>query len=228
MRYAQEKYRDPVQDAIKTGLRASCTLYVSEGKKFWTGSGFHVGHGMIITASHVCPPGMSPAADITVTFDGRSMYPAELVVSSSQVDAAVLKLRRAPAGIGEVQLGNSNLVERGEIVAVISSPEGYHDSVTVGRVSNVHQALGKYAPSAAWNDIIFIDADVMPGSSGGMVIGTDHRVIGLVMGVTGEFAEVGVGERSVSPSNKILALLAEANAKVFKASKWQSKTHTRH
>lgn len=215
-RYAQEKYKDPVQDAIQTGLRASCTLYVTEGKQFWTGSGFHVGHGLIVTAAHVCPPHMSPAADVTVTFDGRSMYPAKVVVSRDEVDAAVLRLAHLPQGIGEVRLADSNSVERGEIIAVISSPEGYHDSVTVGRVSNVHQALGKYAPSPAWNDIIFIDADIMPGSSGGMVIGTDHRVIGLVMGVTGEFAEVGVGERSVSPSNKILALLAEANAKAFK------------
>jgi S1-C subfamily serine protease len=93
------------------------------------------------------------------------------------------------------------------MVVVISAPEGFHDTATYGRVSNIHQTLGENAPSQAWQDIIFIDADILEGSSGGMVLGTDGLVYGIVMGVTGQHAEIGIGESSVSPSNKIKSLI---------------------
>ena len=56
-------------------------------------------------------------------------------------------------------------------------------------------------------DLIFIDADILQGSSGGMTIGTDGLVYGSIMGVTGQHADIGIGERAICPSNKIQALL---------------------
>ena len=67
--------------------------------------------------------------------------------------------------------------------------------------------MGQQAPTPAWNDIIFIDADILEGSSGGMAIGTDGFVYGSIMGVTGQRANIGIGERSICPSYKILKLL---------------------
>jgi V8-like Glu-specific endopeptidase len=61
----------------------------------------------------------------------------------------------------------------------------------------------------AWNDVVFVDADILEGSSGGMVIGTDNLVIGTIMGVTGQHADIGVGENSVCPSNKITNMLSK-------------------
>jgi type I restriction enzyme M protein len=49
-------------------------------------------------------------------------------------------------------------LELGETVAVIGAPEGWADTVTVGRLSNIHQSLGDYAPGPSWNDVMFIDA----------------------------------------------------------------------
>jgi hypothetical protein len=108
-----------------------------------------------------------------------------------------------------VVVGNQNFTLKiGDLVIVISAPEGFHDTATFGRVSNTHMSLGENAPSEAWQDFIFIDADIMEGSSGGMVLGTDGLVYGLVMGVTGQHAESGLGENSISPSNKIKQLLS--------------------
>ena len=42
-----------------------------------------------------------------------------------------------------------------------------------------------------------------------MVIGTDGLVYGSIMGVTGQHADVGVGENSACPSNKITALMKQ-------------------
>lgn len=207
LRTAQEKFEDPIKKVIQNSLDASCTLMLRSNGKTWTGSGFHVGNGLVVTAAHVAPEDLlSTPYEIFITFDGQNALPANVVASESDFDAAVLYCPGA-VKVPPVMLADSSTVEVGDIISVIGSPEGWHDTATVGRVSNVNQQLGAFAPSQAWNDIIFIDADILPGASGGMVVGTDGRVVGLVMGVTGQLAEIGIGERAVCPSNKIAALL---------------------
>jgi len=202
------KVHDPISDIIQESISAACTIFVKSGRKTWTGSGFHLGKGYVATASHVVPPDlMNSGAEITMTFDGQSMYPAQLVASEPNIDSGIILNPQVAAFAPVVNLADSNKAQIGDIVAVISSPEGWHDTATVGRISNIHQSMGKSAPTPAWNDIIFIDADILEGSSGGMVIGTDGLVYGSIMGVTGQRADIGIGERSICPSYKILKLL---------------------
>lgn len=211
MRMAQQKVDDPIKEVIQSALDASCTIMLRSEGKTWTGSGFHIGNGAIVTAAHVAPiEMMQQPHEIYVTFDGTTMMSGKLIASENEFDAAILFVQQA-TNIPSVVLADSGTVEVGDIIAVIGSPEGWHDTATVGRVSNVNQHLGAFAPTPAWNDIIFIDADILPGVSGGMVIGTDGKVIGLVMGVTGQLAEYGIGERAVCPSNKIKALASSYN-----------------
>lgn len=214
MKQAQTKQEDPIKIAITQALKAGCSIYVSVGNKTWTGSGFHLGNGYIATASHVTPPDLQKQGyEIIATFDNKTQYSCTIAVSEPMFDAAIIFCPNIINTIPSVKLADSDLAERGDIIAVISSPEGWHDTTTVGRISNMHQSLGDDAPSHAWNDIIFIDADILMGSSGGMVIGTDGLVYGLVMGLTGQLADYGVGENSVCPSNKIKQLLASLNSK---------------
>lgn len=206
----REKIEDPLKEITKIGLQSSCTIFVKHGKggqNQWSGSGFHIGNGMIVTASHVVPPEITNL-EIDVTFDDKSYYPASVYRSEPNFDAAIIRCPDIANKIPALQLGDSDTLEIGDIVVVISAPEGFHDTATYGRVSNTHMSLGQNAPSAAWQDFIFIDADIMEGSSGGMVLGSDGLVYGLVMGVTGQHAETGLGESSISPSNKIKQLLS--------------------
>lgn len=205
LRYAQAKQDDPIKQIIQANIQASCTIMLYGDGSTWTGSGFHIGQGVIVTAAHVAPPDKKFEAH--VSFDGQHMYPAQLIVSEPQIDAALLRCEQIAEIIPPVKLGNSDQLEVGDIIATITSPEGWNDTATVGRISNIHQSLGEYAPSPAWNDIVFIDADILQGSSGGMVIGTDGLIYGSVMGVTGQFAEVGIGQRAICPSNKIKQLI---------------------
>lgn len=204
-----EKIDDPVKEIIQLGLQSSCSIYVrsNSSKSQWSGSGFHVGNGLIVTAGHVVPLN-TDISDVNVSFDNKQFFPASVIKSDPDIDAGAIYCEAAKS-FPALQLGDSDTLEKGDIVAVIGAPEGFHDTTTVGRISNLHQGLGQGAPSQAWNDIIFVDADIMEGSSGGMVIGTDGLVYGLVMGVTGQHADVGIGESSVSPSNKIKKMLAE-------------------
>ena len=183
------KIEDPIKKIIKKGLQSSCSLYVrASGKEQWSGSGFHIGNGYIITAGHVVPN--------------------EKQLTEINVDCGIVYCKDIIDAIPFLSLGDSDTLEIGDIIAVIGSPEGFHDTATVGRVSNIHQSV-QDENLPAWQDIIFVDADILEGSSGGMVIGTDGLVYGLVMGVTGQHAEYGVGESSISPSNKIKQLFSQ-------------------
>ena len=201
-----EKLEDPIKKTIQLGLQASCSIYVRSGKKNWSGSGFYIGNNIIITAGHVVPADET-LTEILITFDNRNFIPATFLISDPNIDSGAVRAERIPSTIPTLQFANSDTVEVGDIVAVIGSPEGFHDTATVGRVSNVHQTIND--PSMpAWNDIIFVDADILEGSSGGMVIGTDNLVYGTIMGVTGQHADIGVGENAVCPSNKITNMLS--------------------
>ena len=159
------------------------------------------------TAAHVVPPELiGSGAEITATFDGKIMYPMQISVTDPNIDSGIIFNPQVAKIVPPCKLGNSDTAQVGDIIAVISSPEGWHDTATVGRIANIHQSLGE-ADKPAWNDLIFIDADILQGSSGGMTIGTDGFVYGSIMGVTGQHADIGIGERAICPSNKIQALL---------------------
>ena len=202
-----EKLEDPIKKTIQLGLQASCSIYVRSGKKNWSGSGFHIGNNIIITAGHVVPTDET-LTEILITFDNKNFIPATFLTSDPTIDSGAVRAERIPSNIPTLQFVNSDTVEVGDIVAVIGSPEGFHDTATVGRVSNVHQSIND-VNMPAWNDIIFVDADILEGSSGGMVIGTDNLVYGTIMGVTGQHADIGVGENAVCPSNKITKMLSK-------------------
>jgi putative serine protease PepD len=202
-----DKLEDPIKKTIQLGLQASCSIYVRSGKKNWSGSGFHIGNNIIITAGHVVPTDET-LTEILITFDNKNFIPATFLTSDPTIDSGAIKAERIPSNIPTLQFANSDTVEVGDIVSVIGSPEGFHDTATVGRVSNVHQSIND-VNMPAWNDIIFVDADILEGSSGGMVIGTDNLVYGTIMGVTGQHADIGVGENAVCPSNKITNMLSK-------------------
>ena len=197
---------DPVKKTIKTGLGSSCTIYVRSGKKNWSGSGFYIGNNIVVTAGHVVPNDQT-LTEIMCTFDGKKYIAASFIVSDPSIDSGAVRLEFEP-NVPPLRFGNSDALEVGDIIAVISAPEGFHDTATVGRVSNIHQSIAD-PNMPAWNDIVFIDADILEGSSGGMVMGVDNLIYGTIMGVTGQHADIGVGESSVCPSNKIQNMLSK-------------------
>lgn len=200
-----EKSTDIIQEVIQQSLPASCTIYVKDRKKSWSGSGFHIGKGLVCTASHVVPTGKT--LEIHITFDKKIYFPCSPLVSDPNIDSAILKINSDWTKLAKVTLGNSDELQLGEVCAVIGSPELFHDTVTVGRISNIHQSLGDNSPSPSWNDVIIIDSKILPGVSGGMCVTTDGLVAGSIIGVMGEFANTGTGSNVVCPSNKIINLI---------------------
>lgn len=202
------KTDDSIKKAVHRALDSSCTIMIFADQTQWTGSGYHVGNGYVVTDSHVAPPELnSKPHSIDITFDGENLVKAKLVKSLTMYDAALLYCANMPKNAPFVELANSDTVEIGDQIAVIGAPEGWHDTVTFGRVSNIAQDLGELAPNPAWRNVFFIDADILEGNSGGMVVNEEGLVIGNVLGVAGKHADLGIGQRAVEPSNQLRKLL---------------------
>lgn len=202
-----EKTIDAIQQAINNSIAASCTIFVYTKDKKWSGSGFHIGQGYVVTASHVANEDAKQSGHVIATFDNEILHECEVLKFDPEIDVSILKIKGDHSNLNSVILGNSDLAKVGETVAVIGAPEGWHDTVTVGRISNLNQSLGESAPSPAWNNVMFVDAKILQGVSGGMCVGTDGLVIGSVIGVTGLLADYGIGQNVICPSNKILNLI---------------------
>ena len=199
---------DAIQHQIDRALAANCLILVQASGESWEGSGFHLGGGLVATASHVCPPEMrNKPSQIILTFDGRTPFPATVIASTAEYDSAILYSPHIARAIPAVQLADSDQCKRGDTVAVIGCPDGFLDTATVGRITNIHQGLGAGAPTPAWKDCLMIDAEIHQGASGGMVINEEGLVVGSVMGISGQNADKGVGEEFVCPSNKIKKLI---------------------
>jgi S1-C subfamily serine protease len=201
---------DPIKDAVQESIASSCTIIVQVAGRTWTGSGFHVGNGYIATDYHVVQEAIGDnKAQIIAAFSANDKFTATIVVVEQSIDLALLHGKGVDYVVPAAKLGDSDEIEIGDQIAVISSPEGWHDTVTWGRISNKNQSL-RDVSKPAWNDMIFIDAKILEGSSGGMVVGTDGKVYGYVLGVTGKRAkDLGIGENAVSPINKLKRLLDE-------------------
>lgn len=154
-----------------------------EGTIDSSGSGFVLDmNGHIMTNSHV----VRDAEEILVTFYDGFVAEAEIVGVDDYSDLAVVHIDPAGASLVPVELGDSNGLKVGQRVVAIGNPFGLDGSMTVGIVS----AVGRSLPSARLLDpttydqydnpsIIQVDAAVNPGNSGGPLLDSYGRVIGV-------------------------------------------------
>jgi S1-C subfamily serine protease len=198
---------DPIGMAIQNVLPSICSIWVKDGEETWNGSGFLITAKHVVTASHVVED-ISPNAEIFIAFEEEKFVSAVVLNSNPDIDTAILALTEVVEGITPLQLCPKEEIMIGEEIAVIGSPAGWHDIVTVGRISGTNKDL-RMSEDPSFQDIILIDADIEAGSSGSAVINIDGKVVGIVMALIGTHAESGIGQRAVSPAYKIQILIQE-------------------
>lgn len=140
---------------------------------FGTGSGFIIStDGYIVTNNHV----VNNTEKILVTLsDGRELE-AKLIGQDPPTDIAVIKIYTDNLHV--TSFGNSDKLQAGQIAIAIGNPLGFQCTVTAGVVS----ALGRTLRSESGrliDDVIQTDAALNPGNSGGPLVDSNGKVIGV-------------------------------------------------
>lgn len=160
--------------------------------------------GHILTNHHV----IAGADAIQVLLhDGRSAN-AVVIGSDTGTDLAVLKVDLT--GLSPVELGNSTSARVGDVVLAIGNPLGFGHSVTQGIVS----ALGRWGlqPNAMYEDYIQTDAIIHQGNSGGALIDTQGRLLGintLIYTSGGQAGATGIGISLAIPVNMAVFVMRD-------------------
>lgn len=140
------------------------------------GSGFIVkSHGLIATNLHV----VSKARRITVRFhDGRRMD-GRLLGVDERTDVAVIKVDANELPV--LKFANSDEAGVGQFVYAIGVPFGQEWSFTSGMLSGKGRSrlLGPTSSLPLFEDYLQTDAVINPGHSGGPLLDSDGRVLGM-------------------------------------------------
>ena len=156
-----------------------------------SGSGWILDNqGHIVTNHHVVAG--SDFVSVTLS-DSKQPYPAQVIGSDPPNDIAVLKIDAPQRMLKPVELGDSKSLRVGQKIIAIGNPFGLERTMTVGIVSS----LGRHLRSKSgrkMKGIIQIDAALNQGNSGGPLLDSQGKVVGMntaIASLTGENTGVG-------------------------------------
>ena len=138
--------------------------------------------GFMVTSAHVVAGGDSRGRASFA--DGRDLD-FSVVGADPLSDLAVLRV--AGDDLVPAELGDAEGLRVGQLVVAIGNPQGFAGSVTAGVIS----ALGRSLPASAGNavrmidNVIQTDAALNPGNSGGALVDSFGRVVGVNTAVAG-------------------------------------------
>ena len=166
-----ERSLPAVVQVTTLGVSGGPTSGSNEPTPISGGSGVIVdaAQGIIVTNNHVIKGGQKFTVDMT---DGR-LFDAVLVGADPATDIAVLKIEAT--GLAQVETVDSDTLRTGDLAFAVGYPLGLDQTLTMGVISG----LNRSGMGDAVEDYIQTDAAVNSGNSGGPLLDSRGRLIGI-------------------------------------------------
>src|SRR5690606_40466172 len=128
---------------------------------------------VVVTNNHVVEGGRKFTVDLS---DGR-IFDAVLVGADKATDLAVLRLEAngADLRLSQIEVASSDTLRTGDLAFAVGYPLGLDQTLTMGVISG----LGRSGLGDAVEDYIQTDAAVNSGNSGGPLLDSRGRLIGI-------------------------------------------------
>jgi len=130
--------------------------------------------GYILTNFHVVEN--SKSIHIKLWRSGNNNFPASIVDQNKDIDLAILKINSLEQ-FQPAKMINSDTIEVGDWILSVGNPFGFHHTVTLGIISDLHREL--QIGDVIYHDMIQTDTVINQGNSGGPVIDIKGNVVGV-------------------------------------------------
>jgi S1-C subfamily serine protease len=178
-----DAYSTTITTVVRSAAQAVAHIHVVKKTKHprtgkWmempaSGSGFVIStDGYMVTNHHVIENGNLIKASFA---DGLELH-ASLIGADPSTDIAVLKVYKED--LKPLQFADSDQLEPGQIAIAIGNPMGLQHSVTAGVVSATGRTL-RANNGRLIDDVIQTDAALNPGNSGGPLVNSEGKIIGV-------------------------------------------------
>lgn len=175
-----------VENAVKAivGIsklkQSGSSIFVSNAeKKLGLGSGVVItDNGYILTNQHVAG---NKYSSCYVSLEDGNVYEGNVVWSDENIDLAIVKINKT--NLDYLELGDSDSIKLAQDVYAIGNPLGldFQKTVTKGIVSALNRTIKieDENTNVYMEDLIQTDSTINEGNSGGALINTEGKLIGI-------------------------------------------------
>ena len=159
------------------------------------GSGFVWDKNYVVTNYHVVREVVEkPLPRVVVQLKDLAFHPATVIGWSADHDLAVLKVDVAPDKLKPIKVGRSDGLRVGQRTYVIGNPLGQDYTFTTGIISALDRQI-RALSNKMIEGVIQTDAAIYPGNSGGPLLDSAGRLIGVVTAVQAQEETSRKGDR---------------------------------
>jgi S1-C subfamily serine protease len=206
--------------SVFTGARTDFFGFPIVETEVADGSGFIIDStGLIVTNAHVVEGSNVKASQVTVVLSDKSEVEAKLLGTDVNTDLALLKIDPGKRKLEVLELGDSSKLKVGDSVFAIGSPFGLEGTMTEGIISALNRTIDSPNGQFKIRNVVQTDAAVNPGNSGGPLIDSSGKVIGVnsqIAARSGDFA----GIAFAVPSNTVKEITGQLKEKGRASHPW--------